>query len=43
MDIPVKLTGLAEGVKAGGKLNLQLRTLRVKGIYTISPKPSPWM
>ena len=38
MDIPVKLTGLAEGVKAGGKLNLQLRTLRVKGIYTDLPE-----
>ena len=38
MDIPVKLTGLAEGVKAGGKLNLQLRKLRVKGIYTDFPE-----
>ena len=38
MDIPVKLEGLAAGVKAGGKLNLQLRKLRVKGIYTDFPE-----
>ncbi len=29
-DIPVKLTGLAEGVKAGGKLMSKLRKVRVK-------------
>lgn len=38
IDIPVKLEGLAAGVKAGGKLSLQLRKLRVKGIYTDFPE-----
>lgn len=38
LDIPVKLEGLAEGVKAGGKLALQMRKLRVKGIYTDFPE-----
>lgn len=30
IDIPVRLTGLAEGVKAGGKLSLDSRKLKVK-------------
>ena len=30
MEVPVKLEGLAEGVKAGGKLALQIRKLKVK-------------
>lgn len=30
--IPVKLNGLAEGVKQGGKLMLKLRKLRVRGL-----------
>lgn len=38
VEIPVKLTGLAEGVKAGGKLSLEMRKLRVKGIYTDIPE-----
>lgn len=38
IEIPVQLTGLAEGVKAGGKLNLEMRKLRVKGIYTNIPE-----
>lgn len=38
IEIPVQLTGLAEGVKAGGKLNLEMRKLRVKGIYTHIPE-----
>ncbi|MDD2285088.1 MAG: 50S ribosomal protein L25/general stress protein Ctc [Paludibacter sp.] len=38
MEIPVKLQGLAEGVKAGGKLALQMRKLKVKGIYTDFPE-----
>jgi large subunit ribosomal protein L25 len=38
VEIPVKLTGLAEGVKAGGKLALEMRKLRVKGIYTNIPE-----
>lgn len=35
--IPVQLTGLAEGVKAGGKLALQMRKMKVNGIYTQIP------
>ena len=38
IEIPVQLTGLAEGVKSGGKLNLEMRKLRVKGIYTNIPE-----
>lgn len=38
IEIPVKLNGLAEGVKAGGKLALQMRKLKVKGIYTDFPE-----
>lgn len=38
VEIPVKLEGLAEGVKAGGKLSLEMRKLRVKGIYTKIPE-----
>jgi len=36
--IPVKLEGFAEGVKAGGKLVKQVRTLTVKGLYTNIPE-----
>ncbi|MFW5754392.1 MAG: 50S ribosomal protein L25/general stress protein Ctc [Marinilabiliaceae bacterium] len=32
VEVPVKLTGLAAGVKAGGKLNLEKRKLKVKGM-----------
>jgi len=32
IDIPVHLEGLAEGVKEGGKLQLEQRKLRVKGL-----------
>ena len=38
VEIPVVLDGLAEGVKAGGKLNLQMRKLKVKGLYTDVPE-----
>ena len=38
VEIPVKLSGLAEGVKAGGKLSLEMRKLKVKGIYTGIPE-----
>jgi large subunit ribosomal protein L25 len=38
VEIPVQLNGLAEGVKAGGKLALEMRKLRVKGIYTNLPE-----
>jgi len=31
VKIPVKLEGLSEGVKAGGKLSLQMRKLKVRG------------
>ncbi|MBQ9363890.1 MAG: 50S ribosomal protein L25/general stress protein Ctc [Bacteroidaceae bacterium] len=37
MEIPVKLNGLAEGVKAGGKLSLNVRKLAVKALYTKFP------
>ena len=36
-EIPVKLTGLAEGVRAGGKLTLNVRKLAVKALYTQFP------
>ncbi|MBR1929767.1 MAG: 50S ribosomal protein L25/general stress protein Ctc [Paludibacteraceae bacterium] len=35
--IPVQLEGHAEGVKAGGKLQLVTRKLNVKGLYTNLP------
>ena len=38
MEVPVKLEGLAEGVKAGGKLALQLRKLKVKALYNVIPE-----
>jgi len=37
MDVPVRLTGLSEGVKAGGKLSQELRKLKVKGLYMNIP------
>jgi len=38
VEIPVQLTGHAEGVKAGGKLSLEMRKLKVNGIYTNIPE-----
>ena len=38
IDVPVKLEGHAEGVKAGGKLQLSMKKLRVKAIYTDVPE-----
>ena len=38
MEVPVKLEGLAEGVKAGGKLALQIRKLKVKALYNVIPE-----
>ena len=38
MEVPVQLEGLAEGVKAGGKLVLQMRKLKVKALYNIIPE-----
>ncbi|MFT3740779.1 MAG: 50S ribosomal protein L25/general stress protein Ctc [Breznakibacter sp.] len=32
IEVPIKLDGLAEGVKAGGKLQLEIRKLKVKGL-----------
>ncbi len=37
VEIPIQLEGHAEGVKAGGKLSLEKRKLKVKGIYTNFP------
>ena len=37
IEIPVKLNGLAEGVKAGGKLVQNMRKLKVKAPYTSLP------
>ena len=36
--LPVHLKGLAAGVKAGGKLSLDIRKLRVKGLYKNLPE-----
>ncbi|MBP1665036.1 MAG: ribosomal protein, partial [Bacteroidetes bacterium] len=38
VEVPVLLKGLAEGVKAGGKLSLEIRKLKVKGLYTNVPE-----
>ncbi len=38
IEVPVVLTGHAEGVKAGGKLSLQMRKLKVKALYTAIPE-----
>lgn len=38
IEIPVVLDGLAEGVRAGGKMNLRMRKLKVKGIFTNIPE-----
>ena len=38
IEVPVVLEGLAEGVKAGGKLSLELRKLKVKGLYNKVPE-----
>ena len=37
VEVPVKLNGLAEGVKDGGKLSQELRKLKVKGFYKNVP------
>jgi large subunit ribosomal protein L25 len=38
MEVPVVLDGFAEGVKAGGKLSLEMRKLKVKAVYTAIPE-----
>ncbi len=37
MEIPIKLNGLAAGVRAGGKLQSGVRKLKVKSVYTNFP------
>lgn len=38
MEVPVKLQGLAIGVRSGGKLSLEMRKLKVKGLYKDIPE-----
>lgn len=38
IEIPVRLEGHAEGVKAGGKLQLAKKKLKVKAVYTNIPE-----
>lgn len=38
MEVPIKLNGLAEGVKAGGKLAASVRNLKVRAPYTNIPE-----
>lgn len=38
MAVPIKLNGLAEGVRAGGKLSANVRSLKVKAPYTAIPE-----
>lgn len=38
MEVPVQLEGHAEGVKAGGKLSLSMKKIKVKAIYTNIPE-----
>lgn len=38
MGVPVKLNGLAQGVRDGGKLNLSIRKVNVKGKYSDIPE-----
>ena len=38
IEVPVKLEGHAEGVKAGGKLTLSMKKIKVKAIYSNIPE-----
>jgi len=38
IEVPVVLEGLAEGVKQGGKMSLEMRKLRVKALYNNVPE-----
>ncbi len=38
VEVPVKLEGHAEGVKAGGKLTLSMKKIKVKAPYTAIPE-----
>jgi large subunit ribosomal protein L25 len=37
-EIPIVLEGLAQGVKDGGKLSMEMRKLKVKGLYKDFPE-----
>ncbi|MDE5787440.1 MAG: 50S ribosomal protein L25/general stress protein Ctc [Bacteroidaceae bacterium] len=38
MEVPIKLNGLAEGVRAGGKLAANVRKLKIRAPYTQIPE-----
>ena len=38
IDVPVRLTGLSAGVRAGGRLSLDSRKLKVKALYNVLPE-----
>lgn len=38
IEVPVQLEGHAEGVKAGGKLTLSMKKIKVKAPYTLIPE-----
>ena len=38
MEVPIKLNGLAEGVKAGGKLAASVRKLQVRAVFSAIPE-----
>lgn len=38
IEVPVKLEGHAEGVKAGGKLSLSMKKMKVRAVYTAIPE-----
>ena len=38
IGIPVKLVGLAQGVRDGGRMNLSIRKINVKAKYTVIPE-----
>ena len=38
LEIPILLEGLAQGVKDGGKLSMNMRKLKVKGLYKDFPE-----
>lgn len=38
IEVPVKIEGHAEGVRAGGKLTLSMKKLKVKALYNLIPE-----
>lgn len=38
IELPIKITGVSEGVKAGGRLKVNRRTLKVKGLINHLPE-----